>query len=31
MRDLQLRDARDTDRDSIRDVTISAYEDYANQ
>jgi GNAT superfamily N-acetyltransferase len=31
MRDLQLRDARDTDRDSIRDVTISANEDYANQ
>jgi ribosomal protein S18 acetylase RimI-like enzyme len=31
MRDLQLRDARHTDRDSIRDVTISAYGDYANQ
>src|SRR5215211_2948555 len=31
MADLHLRDARGTDGDSIQDVTISAYEDYANQ
>jgi GNAT superfamily N-acetyltransferase len=31
MLDLQLRDARDTDRDAIYNMTIGAYEDYANQ
>jgi GNAT superfamily N-acetyltransferase len=29
MNDLQIRDARDTDRDAIQSVTLSAYEQYA--
>jgi predicted N-acetyltransferase YhbS len=29
MNSLHIRDARDSDRDAIRDVTLSAYEEYA--
>jgi GNAT superfamily N-acetyltransferase len=29
MNNLQIRDARDTDRDAIRDVTLAAYQEYA--
>ena len=29
MNNLEIRDARDSDRDTIRSVTLSAYEQYA--